>query len=318
MRWLDRARAAGRSRRTGDAREVEMHQQRLTIRAGDRDVRDVRSTLPLPAVDHRVRDDRQQPALQFVAQLTQPRAQRPLLLGGKPGGHAESDDARDVLGPRANAELLPAAMDDRLDRLAVTHDQRTDALGSADLVAGDGQERAIDVAERDWNLAERLDGVGMEQDAGVATSTGERPDGLQRADFVVHPHHAHDGDAVREDLLERLRLNLAGRRNWENDLLTTEVFDGVRGGERRLVLRRGDGDTEWVAAIPRRQRGTDDGEVVRFRAARGEHDLVRLAPHGRGDGALRLFDSGARGAAEAVRRGGIPERLPPEVGQHGL
>src|SRR2546430_8388505 len=125
---------------------------------------------------------------------------------------------------------------------------------------------STDVAERDWNLAERLDGVGMEQHAGVATSTRERAHRLQRADLVIGPHHAHDGDAVLENPVERLLLDLAGGRHGENDLVTTEVLHGVRGGERRLVLRGGNGDAERAATISRCKRGTDDGEVEIGRA----------------------------------------------------
>ncbi len=92
----------------------------------------------------------------------------------------------------------------------------------------------------------------------------------------------------------------------------------MRGGERRLVLRGGNGDAERAATISRCKRGTDDGEVVGFRATGGEHDLVRLGADGVGDGALGLFDSGARRPPETVRRGGITEGFVPEIGKHGL
>ena len=95
----------------------------------------MRGALALPAVDDGVGHDREQPALELVAKLAQARRKRPLLLRGQPGGDAEPDDAGHVLGAGPDAELLPAAVDDRLHRLAVAHDERADALGSADLVA---------------------------------------------------------------------------------------------------------------------------------------------------------------------------------------
>src|SRR5207237_7390544 len=103
----------------------------------------------------------------------QPGGERRLFLRRELRRDAETHDAGHVLRSGADPKLLAAAMNNRLDRFAVAHDQRADAFGSADLVAGDGEERAIDVAERDRDLAECLDGVRMEQDARVATSTGQ-------------------------------------------------------------------------------------------------------------------------------------------------
>src|SRR5207237_9011953 len=57
VRRLDRARAAGGSRRAGDAGQIEMHQERLTVRARDRNVGDVWRALALPALARRVRPD---------------------------------------------------------------------------------------------------------------------------------------------------------------------------------------------------------------------------------------------------------------------
>ena len=50
-------------------------------------------------------------------------------------GAPERHRAGHVLGAGPDAVLLAAAVDDRLDGLAVAHDQRADALGRADLVA---------------------------------------------------------------------------------------------------------------------------------------------------------------------------------------
>src|SRR6185312_4255531 len=168
----------------------------------NRDVRNLRRALPLPAVDDGVRNDREQPPLEVVAQLAQPRGERGLLLRGEPGRRAERDDPGHVLGAGTDAELLAAAVDDRLDRLAIAHDQGADSLWGADLVTGDGEERAVDVAERDRNLAERLNGVRVERDARVATSIGEGAHLLHRSDFIVYPHHADDGEPILEGARE--------------------------------------------------------------------------------------------------------------------
>src|SRR5947207_11886844 len=111
VRRLDGARTARGAGRACDPGEVEMHQQRLAASAGDRDVRDMRRALALPAVDHGVGDDGEQAALQLVAQLAQPRRERLLLRGRQAGRHAQPDDARHILGSGANPELLAAAVD---------------------------------------------------------------------------------------------------------------------------------------------------------------------------------------------------------------
>src|SRR3989441_5385035 len=173
MRRLDGPGAAGGPGRACDPGEVEVHQQRFAVRPGNRYVRDVRRARSLPAVDQRIRYDRDQTPLQLVAQLGQPCRQALPLFGGLTSRDAQPDDAGHILGPGADAELLAAAVDDGLDRLAVAHDERADPLGSADLMAGDGEERAVHVAERYRNLPERLDGVRVKQDARLATSRGQ-------------------------------------------------------------------------------------------------------------------------------------------------
>src|SRR3989449_4971536 len=74
--------------------------------------------------------------------------------GGQLDRPPQAHDPRDVLGAGPDPELLAAAVDDRLHGMPVPHHQGPDALGSADLVARDREEGAIDVVERDRNLAE--------------------------------------------------------------------------------------------------------------------------------------------------------------------
>src|SRR5204863_7533891 len=93
-----------------------------------------------------------------------------LLAGSELHRPPQSDDPRHVLRARPQPELLPAAVDDRFDGVAVAHDQRADPLGGADLVAGDGEEGTADVPERDRDLADRLNGVRVEWDLRLATS----------------------------------------------------------------------------------------------------------------------------------------------------
>ena len=88
-------------------------------------------------------------------------------------------------------------------------------------MAGDGEERAVDVAEGYRKLAKRLDGVRVKQDARIATSRGQLGHGLHRTDLVVHPHHAHDRDTALQRLVECLALDLARRGHREDELLAS-------------------------------------------------------------------------------------------------
>src|SRR2546422_2072241 len=110
VRGFDRAGAAGRPRGAGDAGEVEVHEQRLAVRARDGDVRDVRRPLGLPGVDHRVGHDGEHAPLQLVAQCAQPRRRLGLLGRRELDGPAQPDDPRDVFRPRTDAVLLSASV----------------------------------------------------------------------------------------------------------------------------------------------------------------------------------------------------------------
>src|SRR5438552_11283149 len=203
VRRLHRPGAAGRPRRAGNAGEVEMHEQSFGVGPGDRDVGDVGRALGPRTVDQGVGQDVEQPPLQLVAQRAHRGGERRLLAGRELHRPPQSDDPRHVLRARPQPELLPTAVDDRFDGVPVAYEQRADPLGSADLVAGNGDESTADVLERDRDLAERLNGVRVEGDLRLATSRGDPGDRLNRHDLVVDPHDAHDRYTGREGPLDR-------------------------------------------------------------------------------------------------------------------
>ena len=59
---------------------------------------------------------------------------------------SESDDARDVLGPRAPPELLAAAVDERRQGETVAHVEHADAFGAVELVRGEREQIDAEVA----------------------------------------------------------------------------------------------------------------------------------------------------------------------------
>ena len=204
--------------------------------------------------------------------------------------------------------------------MAVAHNQGADPLGSADLVAGNREQRAIHLGERDRDLAERLNGIDVERHAGRAAARGEPGHRLDDADLVVHPHHAHHGDAALERRGERIFHHGPAGVDREHDLLAAQPGDRVRRGQHRLVLDRGDRDPKGATALTRGECAPDHREVVRLRAARREDHLAGLcAPTQRfGDRALRLLEARPGRAPETVRRRGIPEDVAPQIGEHRL
>ena len=269
-------------------------------------------------VDHGVGHDGQQAALELVAQRGHAERELGLLARRELHRPPERHDPGHVLRAGPDAELLAATVDDRLDHVPVAHDERSDSLRGADLVTGEGEQRARNIAERDGDLPEGLHGVHMERDAGLATSCREPRDRLYRADLVVDPHHAGDGDATPECFVQRILRHAARPVHRKDNFLTPEVDHGMGGREHRLVLDGRHGHAERSAAITSRERGADHRQVVRFGAARGEDHLSRLGTQGLGDGPLRLFHPRAGRPSEAVRRGRIAEGIAPQVGEHRL
>ena len=96
--------------------------------------------------------------------------------------------------PRAHAALVAAAVDllgDLDARVAAADVQRADTLGAVDLVAGEREHVDVVLLHVDRDLADGLDGVGVEEDALLVAELADLGDGLDDADLVVG---VHDGD----------------------------------------------------------------------------------------------------------------------------
>ncbi len=161
VRRLDGAGGAGRPAGAGHLGQIEVHQQRLRLGAGT----EMESTCGARAVSAALITMSGTAAVSRAASESRSAAMlrdvRIEFLTRQRRRATERHRAGDVLGAGADAELLSAAVDDRLDDVTVAHDQRADPLGRADLVAADGEQGAADGVEVDRDLAERLHAVGM-------------------------------------------------------------------------------------------------------------------------------------------------------------
>ncbi len=119
------------------------------------------------ARDNHPRQGFLQARLQAVAQTGQPAGLLAAHALGQlqRGGHA--NDAGHVLGPRAHAAFLPAAVHQRPQGHAVGRPQGAYLLGSVGLGGRQGEKVAAQVADVDRDLPKTLRGVGMKPDGGA-------------------------------------------------------------------------------------------------------------------------------------------------------
>ena len=131
------------------------------------------------------------PASSVVAQ-----ALHPGCLRGKPqpGGVGRGAKARDpchILGAGAGAALLAAALDLRVQRHAIAHDQRADALRPADLVRRQRHKVRAQRLEIAGNPSRPLHRIDMQQPARGMDQRGGLRDRLDYPGFVVGEHQRH-------------------------------------------------------------------------------------------------------------------------------
>src|SRR6185503_4878942 len=126
---------------------------------------------PLRAVsgEDRVGNAREHALDDPVAQLSLSRGLRGTALRGNAESDAQPDDARDVLGPRAPALLLPAAGLDRRQARASANEERSDTLGSIELVRVHRHEIHGELTNVEVERAHGLHRVRVKLDPAVMT-----------------------------------------------------------------------------------------------------------------------------------------------------
>jgi len=176
-------------------------------------------------------------------------------------------------------------------------EQRPGADRAAALVTGDGHRVDAGAGERDRELADGLDRVGVEGDPVLVRDRGEGGDRLHGPHLVVRPHHAHQRDVIGVALdggAERLRVEPPVLVHLEElDRGPLGVGEPAGRIEDRVVLDRADQDARPLA----RPEQPFDREVVRLGPARGEHHLARAGLQGVRDGLAGLLHHAACPAA---------------------
>ena len=132
--------------------------------------------------------------LQPVAQAGEARRFSGISFAAEVAGFAETHDAGNVERAGAQAGFVAAAIDlgghsTRADPAANV--ERADALGSVQLVRGEGEQIDGVALDVDGDFAEGLRGIAMKEDTAFAAERSDFGHRLQDADFVIGGHHAH-------------------------------------------------------------------------------------------------------------------------------
>ena len=225
----------------------------------------------------------------------------------------------DVERARAHAALVTAAADllgEQHARIPAADVERAHALRAVHLVRAERQQIDLQVVDVDRDLADRLHGVGVEQDPLLLRDRADLGDRLQHADLVVGGHDRDEDRLVGDggaQLVETDAAVLLHRQIGDARALLLELLARV---DDRLVLDHARDDV--IALLAVHLRDALDRQVVRFGRAAREDDFLRAGANQIGHllaGSLhRLLGFPAE---RVVAAGGVAEVLC-EVRRHRL
>ena len=194
--------------------------------------------------------------------------------------HAKPHRVGHILGAGAQTPLLMAAQVGRAQRLAlvVTEEQRADALGRVDLVAGQREGvHPFPLFQVDGHTQPCLHRVHMEMGAAVFLFDARRQCGniLHRAGLVVHRHAGgqHGAFVHRREKFFRGKGAVPLRQDFHH--VEPEVPQRPDGPLHAGMLKPGYHD--FIAPVPPGQRRAPHRHVVALRPAGGEIHFVTAA-----------------------------------------
>ena len=317
---------AGVARRPGralDAAGVEQHQQRVALAPGELEVRVagqpvLEARLGVAVVD-RVRHLTAYAGHERVPQTGQSLGELGLARDGGLAGHGEPGDRGRVDRAGADVALLAAAVQQRGRLQLPAYDERTDAVGTADLVTG--HRHRVDARTR------RSRGAAGRAPARRRCAPGCRGRGRSRrpratgctvpTSLLAHitvtsaTLSGSDSTAARNASMSRRPR----RSTSTSSTLAPSLASHISGSSTAWcsIGRAQDAHPPRVLRAPRPEQALDR-EVVRLGAAGGEHHLARPAAQRPRDRLARLLDDPPGVAARGVQRGRVAD--PAELRGH--
>src|SRR3954464_15314065 len=104
----------------------------------------------------------------------------------------KSDGERNALGSRPNSALLKATKHLWLQLHTISQNERADSQRSMKLMRRDGHRIDAEIAEVKRNLADGLNGVGVNWNSHLTTYRRGFADGLDNACLVIGEHKADE------------------------------------------------------------------------------------------------------------------------------
>jgi hypothetical protein len=154
VRGFNGAGRAGGSGGAGYAFEIESDDEGFTFEAWEKDVGGVGCARNIGRIDVGIGDAADDALFESVAEA------------GEFGGFAKADDAHNIFCAGAEAALVMAAVEKLAEARAALDEERANAFGRIELVAGDGKKIELKRFDVDGNFSGGLHRVGVEVDVG--------------------------------------------------------------------------------------------------------------------------------------------------------
>ena len=168
--------------------------------------------------------------------------------------------------------------------------QRAHALGTVELVAGEGKQVCVPVVHVDGNGPGGLHCVGVEQHARLPGDLTDLSNGFQRADLVIGGHDGDQGRIVRQRPADVVRGNQTVFVHRQIGDAKAVPFQRAAAVQHCVMLDGGGNDVLFARLCY----SAADGPVVAFAAPGGEVNFPGLGMKRRGHlppGVLHRFAS---------------------------
>ena len=198
------------------------------------------------------------------------------LLQG--GGHGA--DPGDILRAGPPAALLRPAFNQRGEAYAALCIQEAHTFGTVKLVGGGGEEVNVVFDDTDRNMADGLNGIGVEQDILFPADFSDLPDRLDGADFIVGIHDGHKAGILADRGFHLGRHDQSVFMYVQEGDFKALLFQSFQCMQHRVMFKGG-GDDMHFAFRPADFSGGTDRLIVRFASAGSEGDFARIGSDGR-------------------------------------
>ena len=178
--------------------------------------------------------------------------------------------------------------------------QGADALGGADLMAGEGDEVCPQSFGGEGDFQKALDRVGVEQGFFIdgLQTLGDVCNGIDAAQLVVHHHHGHQRRVRPHRRQNGFGGNVAVLIRQDGRDLPALLLQLLAAVEDGVVLHGGGDDVAaHMAVLPA---GGPDGPVVTLGAAGGKEKLVCFAAYGFGNHSPPILHAAAHFLSEGI------------------